>query len=85
MKNMLRCFGLILFLVCMFPPWVRTIHRENERGSLPLGYAPVFMPPVTKVSEAPCFATGIDLVRLSLEALALSALLGIGLTYTWRR
>lgn len=45
MKLLLRICAIILFLMCLFPPWVQEDHHGVIRGSEPLGYSWIFRPP----------------------------------------
>lgn len=119
MNHVLRLGAVFLMLVCLFPPWVQTVHRGQVLGSEPLGYAWVFTPPKPKIKANPILfnpnfnpdalsrlpddplqklpetnensfamqgiAVGVDLSRLLVEAVALGALVGLGMTFARKR
>jgi len=53
MRHILRIGAVLLLLVCLYPPWVQTVHRGQVLGSEPLGYAWVFRPPKPKIKADP--------------------------------
>jgi hypothetical protein len=53
MNHLLRIGAVLFTLVCLFPPWVQTVHRGQVQGSEPLGYAWVFRPPRPKIKAEP--------------------------------
>lgn len=48
MKSILRLGAVLLFFICIFPPWVQDDHHGIVRGSEPLGYSWIFRPPQPK-------------------------------------
>lgn len=104
MKIIVRISAVLLFLICLFPPWVQTDYHGVVRGSEPLGYHFLFSPPQPKYQHAngsfyawqnfqpdienndSSFSRmGIsikpDLVRLFIEIIGLSALVGLVFTF----
>lgn len=99
MKWVIRGYCLALFLACLIPPWIQTEHRGTIHGSEPLRHSWIFSPPRPKASvglwnfnpntsisfSRNGISVSVDLSRLSFEILGLTALFGVGLSFTWRK
>lgn len=76
-KTVLILALTIIALTMLFPPWIHVFHTNRQHVERPAPYSFIFDPPPPRLKDYE--TTKIDLMRLSLQTIAILALAGIGL------
>jgi len=84
MKHILRLGAMLIVLVCLFPPWIQTVHGGQVRSETPVGYALIFKPPKPERDGA-AFGIIMDTNRLLCELGVVVAVLSITWTFIRKR
>lgn len=76
-KMVLIAGAALIAAMALFPPWTYTFQYQSTYSEEPAGYSFIASPPLPK---SPRLTDGIkiDVARLSLQALGVLALMGIG-------
>lgn len=64
----------IIVLMVMFPPWCKVLNAKGAYSEIPVGYAPIFLPPTER--DNVYFGYYVDHSRLVLQGLAVSMIAG---------
>jgi len=76
-KNIYIIVITLIIIMCLFPPWIKTYKFKNIYSEKPAGYSFIFSPPDPTVNSRR--GVELDLERLSIQFIAVVALLGLGL------
>ena len=68
--------GIVLGLVVLFPPWLRTFNLDRTHSEKAIECSFLFAPPAP-ASPAPAHGIKIDVVRLGAEVIAVSCLTAV--------
>jgi hypothetical protein len=75
-KIALMIGAILLSLVALFPPWVRTFSLDRTHSEKPIGSSFLFAPPAP-ASTTMAFGVKVDTVRLGAELIAVSSLTAV--------
>ena len=75
--HIVLCAAVIISLMALFPPWVKTFSFNSTSSETSFGYHPIILPPAT---DYPSDGIRLDYIRLLVQWAAVMSLAG-GLLY----
>lgn len=75
-KKLIIIGAILIFVCCLFPPWLRTYKAESIYSERSIGYALITSPP--KAGKSVRFGVKLDVSRLLLQIFIISIATGTG-------